>query len=730
MHKLIDNKLFNILIVDDNKNNLFTLRTLINEHIDVQIIEAESGFEALQILLQQKIELIILDIQMPEMDGFETAKLIRGRKKTNNIPIVFLTAAYKSEEFQQKGFDMGAADYLTKPIDARQLINRIRTYIRFIEQERLHNQELEQKVAARTIELIQTNKLLEESRNELEQRVEERTVELLKINQQLKHEVEARKQIEISLYQAKQEADYSKQAAEEANKAKSQFLANMSHELRTPLNAIIGYSEMLQEDAADQGIDDFVTDLQKIDSAGKHLLLLINDILDLSKVEAGKMELMPEQYEITQFLKDISNMVQPLMERKNNHFKADYASNLGEVYNDPVKLKQILFNLLSNAAKFTENGFIQLVVQRVQKDAQDWLLFTLVDNGIGMTGEQQQKLFTPFTQADASTTRKYGGTGLGLTITKKFIELMGGTIEVQSEFGKGSQFIIYLPAYIAKKEPNNKLKVEDRVTQCCTILVIDDDVVIRETLQAHLDKLGHAVAIAADGREGIQLAHKLMPDAIILDVMMPNMNGWQVLSLLKNDPKLQHIPVIMSSIEENLKIGNALGATDYLIKPVNFKQLATVLDKYDLKLPQTSNGSNVHSVMLVDDDQILRTTVAKILSDKGWKVLQASNGQIALDYLQTENPNFILLDLEMPVMDGFEFLTQLRQHQKWRTIPVIVLTASHLTAEQHARLNQYVETIFQKENYNREDLLNYINQLVSHCHHSIEQSSDYPLTIN
>lgn len=725
--ELDNNKQFTILIVDDNKNNLFTLNTLINEHVSAQIIEANSGFDALQVLLQTKVDLIILDVQMPEMDGFETAELIRGRKRTQNIPIVFLTAAYKSEEFQKKGFNIGAADYLTKPIDAQQLINRIKTYLRFIEQERLHNQELEKKVLARTAELIQTNRLLEEARNELERRVEERTAELSKINQQLQLEIEARKQIETALHRAKQEAELSKQVAEEANMAKSRFLANMSHELRTPLNAIIGYSEILQEDAEEQGLEDFITDLQKIDSAGKHLLSLINDVLDLSKIEAGKMELTPETFSLKQTIDDVIHMIHPLIEKKYNTLQTDYPDDLGNTYNDSVKLKQILFNLLSNAAKFTENGCIQIVVRRVQKQAQEWFLFTLVDNGIGMTDEQQEKLFTPFTQADTSTTRKYGGTGLGLTITKKFVELMGGTIEVQSEFGKGSQFTIYLPTQISSDVATTQhIAEENEERPCCTILVIDDDVVIRETLQTYLDSLGHAVAVAADGEEGIKLARKLLPDAIILDVMMPNMNGWQVLSLLKNDPKLQQIPVIMSSIEENLQIGSALGATDYLTKPVHLKQLSMILDKYNLRIPYAAQASQDHTVMLIEDDYILRTAMADVLTHKGWKVLQAENGQIALERLKKEKPIFILLDLEMPVMDGFEFLTHLRQHQEWQTIPVIVLTASPLSAEQHAQLNQHVETIFRKESYDKEELLNYINSLVSNCSHpTVAESTEY-----
>jgi len=402
-----------ILIVDDNENNLFTLRTLIKEYIDAHVLQAQSGKAALNLLLKHHVDLVILDIQMPGMDGFETAKVIQMRPKTQHIPVVFLTAAYKAEEFQQKGFALGAADYLTKPIDAPQLINRIKSYIRFIEQDRQHKQDLERRVQERTSELL-------EARNELERRVEERTAQLLDAKNQ----------------------------AEEANMAKSKFLANMSHELRTPLNAIIGYSEMLQEESEELEEDNFTPDLKRISSSGKHLLGLINDVLDLSKIEAGRMELFLENFELKAIVDDVTSTVQPLVEKNSNIFKVVYGDNLGEIYSDLTKLRQMLYNFISNSAKFTTNGIISLEVKREA----ELVHFSIVDNGIGMTEEQQAKLFRPFTQADSSTTRKYGGTGLGLAITQQFTKMMGGTIEVKSKLGEGSSFELSLPVKTIKPQ--------------------------------------------------------------------------------------------------------------------------------------------------------------------------------------------------------------------------------------------------------------------------------------
>ncbi len=583
--------MINILIIDDNENNLFTLRTLIEEYVNAHIFQAQSGQKALKLLIEQSVDLIILDVQMPEMDGFETAKMIQLRPKSQHIPIVFLTAAYKAEEFQQKGFAMGAVDYLTKPIDAPQLLNRIKSYVRFIEQDRQHKNDLESKVTERTTELLK-------ARNELERRVEERTAALLDAKNQADREKKLAEE-------AKTKAEQAQKIAEDANLAKSRFLANMSHELRTPLNAIIGYSEMLQEEAEDLEQPDCVSDLQKVQAAGKHLLGLINDVLDISKIEAGKMDLYIETFDIATLINEVIATVQPMVENKNNILKISIDDNLGEMHTDITKLRQMLLNLINNAAKFTEQGTIRLEV----KHDGEWMTFCVSDNGIGMTYEQQKKLFNPFTQADSSTTRRYGGTGLGLAITKQFAQMMGGTIWVESEFGHGSIFMLSLPVQ-AKTVPTTQLESESEsptLNKDGVILVIDDDVIVRELLKTDLSKLGYAVALATDANQAIELAHKLRPDGIIIDVNMPDKDGWQVLSILKKNSLLAHLPVIMISMDVDKQKGYAMGATDCIDKKIMHSQLAAMLEKYHIG----DNESGL--VMLTDDDERTRESMTALL---------------------------------------------------------------------------------------------------------------------
>ena len=676
----------NILIVDDNKNNLLTLHTLLKEYLDVQILEADSGAAALKILMTTSVDLIILDVQMPEMDGFETAQVIRSRKRTQHIPIVFLTAAYKSEEFQQRGFTVGAADYLTKPIDTPQLISRVKSYIRFIEQDRWHKIDLERKVRERSGELLEANKLLKQE-----------IIERQQIEATLNNEIIERQQIEEALKEAKE-------VAETANHIRSKSLANMSHELRAPLNAIIGYSEMLKEDAEDLEQDDFIPDLQNIHAAGRHLLGLINDVLDLSKIEAGKMELFLEGVDLEILIDEVVSTVQALVEKKANILEIERPDVLGKMQTDMTKLRHMLLNLISNAAKFTEQGVICLKISHKTRADGEWVSFCVADNGIGMTENQQNKLFQPFTQADSSTTRRYGGTGLGLTITKQFAQMMGGTIRVDSEFGQGSTFSIYLPAEAKPQETISEAEPEIIDFKGNGILlVIDNNASVRELLQNDLSKLGYAVAVAANRDEGIKLAYKLRPDAIVLDVEM--FEGWQVLSSLKNDSLLAHIQVIIVAMAEDRQKGYAMGATDGIDKTAGRNQLAVILEKY--------HNDSTNLVMVVEDDEMFREGLSFILTNQGRRVFHAENGQVALEHLETKKPTLILLDLNMPVMDGFEFIEHLQANKQWCSTPVVVMTAKNLSAQEQAHLNQHVETVFQKDAYNQEELIFYIHKLIS-----------------
>jgi len=504
-----------------------------------------------------------------------------------------------------------------------------------------------------------------------------------------------------------------KEAAEEANVTKSRFIANMSHELRTPLNAIIGYSEMLSEDAADIGDQTFTNDLNKIHAAGKHLLGLINDVLDISKIEAGKMQIYTETFDIATMLNEVITTIEPLINRHQNQMQTEFSDNIGKMHADLTKVRQMLFNLLSNAAKFTEHGTITLSAMREMTPQGEWIEFRVADTGIGMTPEQQKKIFQPFTQADASTTRKYGGTGLGLVITQRFTEMMGGIISLESEFGHGSTFIVRMPTWVMIENAEQRPEQNDATLEKNgqpTVLAIDDDPTVRDLLRQHLSKLGYKVALAKGGDEGLQLARKLRPDAITLDVMMPGMDGWMVLSALKTDPQLADIPVIMVSIVEDKHLGYSLGAADYLVKPINRDQLYSILNKY------CSGDQADRDVLVVEDDETIRDMMQTMLQKANFSVRLAENGRVGLEKVEEKVPNLILLDLMMPEMDGFEFIAVLREKDEWLKIPVIVLTAKDITNEDRLALHQNVQTIFQKSAYDKDTLIKEVHHLIKSSH--------------
>jgi PAS domain S-box-containing protein len=377
-------------------------------------------------------------------------------------------------------------------------------------------------------------------------------------------------------------------AAEDATRAKSAFLANMSHELRTPLNAVIGYSEMLSEEARDRGLQDLLPDLDKIHRSGKHLLRLINDILDLSKIEAGKMEMFPELFEVPALVREVASTINPLTERRGNKLEIRCADDVRRMRADLTRVRQVLLNLLSNASKFTENGHVAMEVDHRTINGAPWIRFRVTDTGIGMTPEELGKLFKAFTQADASTTRRYGGTGLGLAISRQLCQMMGGEITVESQPGRGSVFTILLPANlepgeaVAERErpPAGDVATVVSKRRPTSVLIVDDDRLVRDLLQRFLEKEGFRVAAAASGEEGLRLARGSPPDLITLDVVMPGLDGWGVLKALKADARLASIPVVMISIVDDPAMGFSLGAAEYLTKPIDWRRLSTALDKY------------------------------------------------------------------------------------------------------------------------------------------------------
>ena len=497
--------------------------------------------------------------------------------------------------------------------------------------------------------------------------------------------------------------------ADEANQAKSQFLANMSHELRTPLNAIIGYSEMLQEDADDLGYEDLTPDLEKINSAGKHLLGLINDVLDISKIEAGRMDLFLETFEIAPMIQDVVTTVSPLIDTNDNTLTVTASDDLGEMHGDLTKIRQGLLNLLSNASKFTSSGQIELKATRVQKNEEEWISFSVLDSGIGMTPEQMDGLFESFTQAEASTTRRFGGTGLGLAITRHFCNMMGGDVLVESEEGKGSTFTIELPAIVADAtegivSEEGEIK-ESTPLEANIVLVIDDDPTVHDLMKRSLSREGFHVLSALDGEEGLRLAKAHHPQVITLDVMMPGVDGWAVLSSLKSDPELADIPVIMVTIIDEKNLGYSLGASEYLTKPIDRNRLLAVLDNY-----RVEEGKK--RVLVVEDDLATREIIRRIIERENWILDEAENGIIGLQQVSQNPPDLILLDLMMPEMDGFEFIEHLRQNPDWKSIPTVVLTAKELTAQDRQRLSGSVESIIQKGSYTGEELLKEVRNLI------------------
>jgi len=491
---------------------------------------------------------------------------------------------------------------------------------------------------------------------------------------------------------------------EMASQHKSQFVASMSHELRTPLNAIIGLTEMMVSNAPRFGTEKAAEPLRRVHRAGTHLLGLINQVLDLSKIEAGKLELSPETVNLAPLLEDVIGTARQLAEQNKNRLVVESPENLGTLTVDPMRLRQILLNLLSNACKFTKQGEVALRVKRVV-DGRNWIEIAVADTGIGMTPEQQAKLFEEFTQADSSTARQYGGTGLGLAITRKLARMMGGDVTVASEPGKGSVFTVRLPGSADAQARSSTGSDGRRSPTPDSVLVIDDDATARELIADHLKAEGFSVVTAAGGVEGLKLAKELRPTAITLDVMMPDLDGWSVLAALRKDPELADIPVIMVTIVDEHRRGIALGAAGYLTKPVDRERLHRLVSRFRAQVPPTR-------VLVVEDDAVQRERMRGWLEGPQWTVREAENGREALKCIQESKPDVILLDLMMPEMDGFAVVAALQKEADWRDIPVIVITSLDLDAKDRARLNSGVQSVLVKERFQPADLVERIRRLV------------------
>lgn len=550
-------------------------------------------------------------------------------------------------------------------------------------------QDLQKAVTERTKEL-------EELKCNLEKKVIDRTEELEKINKQLEY----------------------------ANQIKSRFIANMSHELRTPLNSILGFSDVILDRTFGELTETQERYIKNIHMSGKHLLELINNILDISKIEAGKCEMIYETFPVDDVLYEVINIMNPLAENKFIEITLSIGEDINTITADRVKLKQILYNLISNAIKFTpEGGMIRVSVTKEQNTngriqgapaALEFIRFSVKDTGIGISPEDKEKIFDEFGQANSTFAKKFGGVGLGLALTKKLVELHGGTISVESRLGEGSNFSFIIP--ITSPVASIDIQPVEAVSlnfpwmkqEAPLILIVEDDFSTSELLTLHLTQAGYKIAHAFDGEEAIDKAKKLQPFAITLDVLLPKKDGWEVLQELKSDPLTSDIPVIIHSIVDNKDLAFALGATDYLIKPLDKDVLISKLEEINV-----SKGKKVLplSVLIIESEDEVTNYIKEVFEPQGFLIYTASNGKRGVELATALRPAVILLDFSLPDKLGFDVVNEIKENPSTKDIPIFILTERDISVEDRISLVGKIERIVQKYAFDTKELVGHIKEL-------------------
>jgi len=640
-----DNDKFNILIVDDREENLVTLEGIL-ENPELNIVKAHSGNEALSLMLEYDFAMVLLDVQMPEMDGFETAEIMRSNERTKHIPIIFVTAISKQREHVFRGYKTGAVDYLYKPLDLEILQSKIKAYIEFFKQK--HTLELTTRKLKNTID----------------------------------------------------ELNNAKKIAEEATIAKSSFLANMSHEIRTPLNGIIGMADLALMDEQNSEIQ--TERLIDIKQSGESLLDIINEILDISKIEAEKLELEEIEFSIRDLIEKIIRLLSVKIFQEKLEFVCDISPEMPDILiGDPLRIRQILINLLSNAVKFTDEGLVGIQVELIEiNNGIAKIKFSVIDTGIGIAEDKIENLFKLYSQADDSTTRTYGGTGLGLSISKRLVEMMGGEILIESTLDKGSKFLFTLTLKIGEqKDEPWKLQLEQS-PEDINILIIDDKAENSKVISRLLNYWNINSVTISNCKEAIDVLKNAAQkgkkfNIAIIDYFMPLKKGTDVANEIKKELPKEFIPeiVIMKPYqysfdkkeEEQFLIDNSIS------KPIQQKELKMmllkILDKkaYDTsesktkfyKKVESKGKNNIISILIAEDQIINQKIMVQLLKKKGYNVSTAENGKEAFEMAKEKQYDLIFMDVQMPEMDGLDATRLIRKFEKKKKYytPIIAMTA-------------------------------------------------------
>jgi len=619
-----------VLVVEDSPTVAFVVGHELRQ-VGWKVQTARFAAHALDLVRREPFEVVVCDLHLPGMDGFGLLDQIS--EADPNVPVVMLSGD-EGVGAILGAVRRGAFDYVVKSDDWTHLIASVER-------------------ASKHRAIVRENVRL---KADLEGHIAK-----------LQEEIVVRRAAEQALALARDQA-------EAGSKAKSAFLANMSHELRTPLNAILGYAEMVGEDMVEAGEKEHAGDLDRIRGAGVHLLSLINDVLDLAKIESGKTAVHLHPVSLPKALQSIIDTSQVLAGANRNTLRLEIP-DLPPLVTDTRKLQQCVLNLIGNACKFTQDGEVTVRVTEEVAAGRPWILVAVHDTGVGMTREQCQRVFDAFVQADETTTRQYGGTGLGLPITSRLAELLGGDLSVSSVLGDGSVFTLRFPADLAES-PNltSDQTTPQRGAVNGAVLIVDDDPSVHRLLGRYLRRANVEVLSAATGEQALVMAREYMPATILLDVLLPDIDGYEVLHRLKSDARLRHIPVVMSSVVDQPAVGG-LGASGYLVKPIRRESLMRVLAEQGIR---PTDGA----VMIADDDLVHRRALSRMLEIDGWPYTVAQDGRQALELMQTRRPSLLLLDLAMPNVDGYEVLRQMNADPGLADVPVVVITGSDMSATQ------------------------------------------------